>query len=496
MPFNGAGTFTLVAGNPVVTGTTISSTWANNTLSDIANNGLTNCLTKDGQQTPTANIPMGNFRITGLGDAVNLTDAPTVRQVQNGAFSTLSGVTGTDTIAGSATPSIIAYTAGQTFDFIATAANTTNAVTLNVNGLGAKSVTKFGANALAAGDIQNGQSVRVRYDGTQFQMISPTIGGIVGRNRLINGDFVVSQYNGGSATTPTTTAYVIDRWQAPVSQASKLTFQQITAPTGFTSVSTALRISVASAFSPGAGDIFLLRQPVEGLNIRDFQWGTAAAKSVSLQIQVSASLTGTYSLYFANSALNRAYVTTVTVTAANTPQNFPITIPGDTSGSWPISGFLYVGIDLGSGSNFNVASGSWGAGSPTRTSGSVSLVANAGASITISGCQLETGSPTGLEVLNYAAVLAYCQRYYCIVFSSFSGSVTNAVQYSASFSMPIQMRTAPTVLSSTNLTALQFPAAVGTIATNLSGYGTETRSCNATGNGGLFQSNINLQAEL
>jgi hypothetical protein len=66
MAFNGSGVFTLVAGNPVVTGTTISSTWANNTLSDIAT-GLSTTITKDGQTTPTANIPMGGFKFTGLG---------------------------------------------------------------------------------------------------------------------------------------------------------------------------------------------------------------------------------------------------------------------------------------------------------------------------------------------------------------------------------------------------------------------------------------------
>jgi hypothetical protein len=66
MAFNGSGVFNLVAGNPVVTGTTISSTWANNTLSDIAT-GLSTTITKDGQTTPTANIPMGGFKFTGLG---------------------------------------------------------------------------------------------------------------------------------------------------------------------------------------------------------------------------------------------------------------------------------------------------------------------------------------------------------------------------------------------------------------------------------------------
>lgn len=61
-----SGTFSLYTpGNPVVTGTTIASTWANNTLNDIAT-GLSTCVLKDGTQTITANIPMGGFKFTGL----------------------------------------------------------------------------------------------------------------------------------------------------------------------------------------------------------------------------------------------------------------------------------------------------------------------------------------------------------------------------------------------------------------------------------------------
>jgi hypothetical protein len=65
MPYNGSGTFTLPAGNPVVTGTTISSTINNNTNSDLAN-GLSNAVTRNGQSPPTTNLPMGNFKLTGL----------------------------------------------------------------------------------------------------------------------------------------------------------------------------------------------------------------------------------------------------------------------------------------------------------------------------------------------------------------------------------------------------------------------------------------------
>lgn len=62
MSRNGSGTFTLVAGNPVVTGTTISSTWANNTLTDIAT-ALTGSIAADGQTPITGPL-------IGIGDTV------------------------------------------------------------------------------------------------------------------------------------------------------------------------------------------------------------------------------------------------------------------------------------------------------------------------------------------------------------------------------------------------------------------------------------------
>lgn len=56
MAYNGAGVYSLYSpGNPVVTGTTISSSWANNTLNDIAT-ALTLAICKDGQSTTTARV--------------------------------------------------------------------------------------------------------------------------------------------------------------------------------------------------------------------------------------------------------------------------------------------------------------------------------------------------------------------------------------------------------------------------------------------------------
>lgn len=62
MSRNGSGTYTLPAGNPVVTGTTISSTWANNTLQDMAT-ALSGSIAADGQ-TPITGA------LVGIGDTV------------------------------------------------------------------------------------------------------------------------------------------------------------------------------------------------------------------------------------------------------------------------------------------------------------------------------------------------------------------------------------------------------------------------------------------
>lgn len=65
MSYSG-GTFSInSSGQPVVTGTVISSTAFNALTSDLAS-GLSTCLLKDGTQTLTANIPFGGFKITGL----------------------------------------------------------------------------------------------------------------------------------------------------------------------------------------------------------------------------------------------------------------------------------------------------------------------------------------------------------------------------------------------------------------------------------------------
>jgi hypothetical protein len=178
MSFNGSGTFQVnSAGQPVVTGTVISSTAFNALTADLAT-GLSTCVTKDGQTNPTANLPMAGYKLTGLGNGSAATDSAALGQVQSNTVSLINSISGTNTITGSLSPALAAYATGQMFWFVA-AGDNTGAVTLNINSLGAKSVTKFGSTALSAGEIKSGQTVVVVYDGTRFQTISIPTGDIV-----------------------------------------------------------------------------------------------------------------------------------------------------------------------------------------------------------------------------------------------------------------------------------------------------------------------------
>lgn len=93
-------------------------------------------------------------------------------QLQNSTLTFLTSVAGTNVITGNLTPAIASYVAGQMFSFLSAGANT-GAVTLNINGVGAKSVTKLGSTALAAGDIPANTIIIVQYDGTEFQLVAP-----------------------------------------------------------------------------------------------------------------------------------------------------------------------------------------------------------------------------------------------------------------------------------------------------------------------------------
>jgi len=111
------------------------------------------------------------------------------------AFNNLITVTGTNSLIGTSVPPYTAYTTGMTVSFAPVATNT-GAVTLDLDGLGAKNVTFDASTALSAGAIAVGKIATLQYDGTRFQLTNS-----VGTGQILDGAITAAKLATDSVTT-------------------------------------------------------------------------------------------------------------------------------------------------------------------------------------------------------------------------------------------------------------------------------------------------------
>jgi len=160
MSRNGSGTYTLPAGNPVVTGTTISSTWANSTLTDIAAT-LTDSVAADGQTPMTGNLNLSNNKIVNVTDPTLAQDASTKAYVDAKTNGTSAGSFTTLAASGATTlSSTLGVTGAATFTAGTASTSTTTGTAVITGGLGVSgriNAANFdgivGANTAAAGNF-------------------------------------------------------------------------------------------------------------------------------------------------------------------------------------------------------------------------------------------------------------------------------------------------------------------------------------------------------
>ena len=253
------------------------------------------------------------------------------------------------------------------------------------------------------------------------------------RNRIINGAMVIDQRNAGASVTQTTAyVYTLDRWASEASVTSKFTIQQnagsVTPPAGFSNY---LGVTSSSAYSVGASDYFYIVQNIEGFNFYDMNFGTANAKPVTISFWVRSSLTGTFGGAVGNSADNRYYPFTYTISSANTWTQASVTIAGDTSGTWvgATNGIGFkLRLSLGAGSTFSGTAGAWASANYVSATGAVSVVGTSGATFYITGVQLEAGTTASpFEYRQYGQELLLCQRYFQLVFPTAGNATTSTV---------------------------------------------------------------------
>ena len=306
----------------------------------------------------------------------------------------------------------------------------------------------------------------ITFPDASTQNTSPKMGFV---NRIINGAMTIDQRNAGASVTPASSAYTLDRWNANVSTASKYSVQQSTvAPAGF--VNSAL-ITSTSAYTVASSDYQTFQQRIEAFNMSDMGWGTASAQAVTVSFWVRSSLTGTFggSLYFPASTA-RTYPFSYSITSANTWEQKFVTIAGDTfSNTAPTGNSLYVIVQfaLGVGSTFSGTDGSWVSGNFASVTGATNLIATNGATLYITGVQLEKGSTaTPFEFRSIGTELGLCQRYYVQNVWASGEAYSSGGSVSGRAYFPVPMRATPTVSNLTTQVNNNLTGVAGTTQVN------------------------------
>ena len=295
-------------------------------------------------------------------------------------------------------------------------------------------------------------------DGTCTAKLT-SVGGqqLSNRNLLINGDMQISQRNGTTSTGYTNAQYSLDRWQIVNDNvSSRFNTQQVTdAPVGFYN---SLKMTSSSAHTPLSGEVFGVGQKIEGYNTNWLEFGTSNAKSITISFFVKSSLTGTFGGSVLNNGMTRGFPWTYTISSANTWERKTVTVFGCPDGTW--DPFNTTGIrvhwSMGAHANRSDTAGQWSSTTYSfHPTGATDVVATNGATLQITGCQVEVGdTATTYEHRSYGYELERCRRYYQVLVdqagTSSQKSFAIACAYSSSSMhsthlLSPEMRTVPTL---------------------------------------------------
>lgn len=211
MARNGSGTYNRAV-SPYTAGTTITAATVNSEMDDMAA-ALTQSLSRDGQSPPTANLPMGNFRITELANAIASTDAAPLGQVVAKAGDTMTGALGF-AVGTAALPGVFVSGDTNTGFFQASAAPDTLSVSVGgveVARFGTGGFMRLAAGTVAApaysfsGDTDTGiyndspNSLSVAVGGAQVASIGANNWYAIGASAQTESNF--AQYNGGASAS-------------------------------------------------------------------------------------------------------------------------------------------------------------------------------------------------------------------------------------------------------------------------------------------------------
>ena len=307
------------------------------------------------------------------------------------------------------------------------------------------------------------------------------------KNLIINGAMQVAQRGTSAASTGWgQQAYrTVDRWQTQFNASTTTgtaTQEQITDQSTTIGHPYYTRFTVDTAQTTVDSTArFTLKQVIENSVFNHLNWGTSAAKDLTLSFWVRSNITGTFSTAFRwhdSTGTVSSYTSEYTISTANTWEYKTISIPAPSLSTTAYSEFNVEAAQL----RFSLMTGSTQAGTvdawqtPANTWGSsnqTNLFATSGNTFDITGVQLEVGSvATPFEHRSYGEELALCMRYYqahgqihgnVIRTNYVNGNVNDSGHgYSELMQYPVPMRATPTVTSSDSAVVANATTATGT----------------------------------
>ncbi len=184
----------------------------------------------------------------------------------------------------------------------------------------------------------------------------------------VNPNMLLDQINEGALYTVGAAQQALDGWTLTGSGAGTFKTRRLVDPDNAARFVTEITCTGADA-AIGATDHYSLYTSIEGYDLAQLAPGTASAGSITIQFQFKTNVTGVYGIAVQNSATNRRYIGTITVTDTNV-HNYSVTLTLDTSGTWLYTDGVgcYVYFTLAAGANYQATAGAWAAGAERTTS--------------------------------------------------------------------------------------------------------------------------------
>jgi len=180
--------------------------------------------------------------------------------------------------------------------------------------------------------------------------------------------------------------------------------------------SKSIKVQVVTQSSGSVSDDnYHLEFPVEGSRSKVLGWGSAGAKDITIQFQFDSTINGLYTYTIMEGRNLMSYRATFNYTGSGANQTITATIPGATSGSWQTDKAVFglkALIDLGTGSGYEGAAGSWTANGKWRVPGTVRFIDHPGAIMHVTGLQSDIGGTAlPFRFLTDDEYLKECQQF-------------------------------------------------------------------------------------